>query len=361
MTSISATNASSSTYSSSTSTSESSDLLEMDSFLTMLVAQLENQDPLNPMEGTDFTSQLAQFSALEAQQNTNDKLDAIAELLTEGAESDYTDYIGKQIVGEVDTIDVIDGETTGGYFTLESEADVVVGIYDESGQLVRTLYPGSLSPGSYEVGWNGIGSDGETVEDGTYTYQVIAKDANGNYSLVDTTVIGTVDGLVNNNGTTYLSVNGALIDPDNVIEMSESAQNTTSPIDFLGETVEADTSVMAVSGGTVTCDGYYSLDGASDVAVVIYDAFGNAVKTIDCGNQESGSHSFEWNGTTDSGGTAPDGIYTYEVVAEDATATTTINGDVSGVVYHEGSAYLNIGDWLIDPSSVTKVGGSLDG
>jgi flagellar basal-body rod modification protein FlgD len=362
MSSVSSTTSSSllnSVASSQVETVSTSDEVGMDSFLTMLVAQLENQDPLNPMQGADFTSQLAQFSGLEAQYQSNDTLDAILESLNQGSESDASGYIGKEIVGQIDSMEVSNGEPTGGYFELTEPAEIVIAVYDETGQKVRTLYPGSLASGSYEVSWNGMDSSGEWVPDGTYTYEVIAKDDNGNYSLVDTTVSGTVNSVVYNNGTAYLEVNGALVHPDNVLQVLNAAQglNITNPVDLMGETIAADASVLAVVNGQAECQGSYELDGASDsVAAVIYDAYGNAIKTIDLEGQESGSYSFEWDGTNDAGETMQDGIYSYEIVADEAQANTSVNGEVTGVVYSNGTTYLNVGNVMVKVSSITSIG-----
>jgi flagellar basal-body rod modification protein FlgD len=363
MSSVSSTTNSSllnSVSSSQVQTESTSDELGMDSFLTMLVAQLENQDPLNPMEGADFTSQLAQFSGLEAQYQSNDTLDAILDSLDQGSESEASDYIGKDIVGQIDSMEVTNGEPTGGYFELTEPAEIVIAVYDETGQEVRTLYPGSLTSGSYEVSWNGMDSSGEIVPDGTYTYEVIAKDDDGNYSLVDTTVSGTVDSIVYSNDTAYLEVNGALVHPDNVLQVVNAAQglNITNPVDLMGETIAADAAVLAVQNGEVGCQGCYQLDGASDsVAAVIYDAYGNAVKTIDLEGQESGRYAFEWDGTNDAGEMVEDGIYSYEmVVTDEAAVDISVSGEVTGVVYSNGATCLNVGDVMVEVSSITGIG-----
>ena len=95
------------------------DPLGMDAFLTMLVAQLQNQDPLNPMEGTEFSTQLAQFSQLEQAMNTNDNLEKLIETMSEESETNLQDYLGKEVVAAVDSIEVDGGEPVGGYYTVE--------------------------------------------------------------------------------------------------------------------------------------------------------------------------------------------------------------------------------------------------
>lgn len=340
---------------------EEKDPLGRDAFLTMLVAQLQHQDPLNPMDGTAFTAQLAQFSSLEAQFNTNETLEAIQEAINSGSASDHTDYIGKEIVGSVESIEVSGGVPFGGYFTLENQAEVMIAIYDQNGQEVRSIYPGQTSAGTHAVEWDGKDSSGKMVLDGTYTYDVFAKDDSGRYSKVQTTVSGIVGGIVYNNGVGYLQVGGALIHPDNVLQVMHSAEGLRSanPVEYMGKTIEAASTVLELKGGELAGSGFYNLDSETDVRIIIYDLNGNPMKSLDYGKQGSGDHTVEWNGSTDMGTAAPDGMYRYEVMTRQGQADKTVSGEVSGVIYKNGAAYLNVGDRLVEPSSVMKVGSNV--
>ena len=100
------------------------DPMGRDAFMKMLVAQLKNQDPLNPMEGTEFSTQLAQFSQLEQAMNTNKNLEKLIESQSKGEETDLQNYIGKNVVAEVDSMEVDGGEAVGGYFTVEKPTDI---------------------------------------------------------------------------------------------------------------------------------------------------------------------------------------------------------------------------------------------
>jgi hypothetical protein len=80
---------------------ETAEDLGKEDFLTMLVAQLQNQDPLSPMEGTDFSAQLAQFSSLEQLMNLNDSMDSLASSFSNDSEGDMLGYMGKQVTGTV--------------------------------------------------------------------------------------------------------------------------------------------------------------------------------------------------------------------------------------------------------------------
>ena len=96
------------------------DALGRDQFLTLLVAQLQNQDPMNPAEGTEFTSQLAQYSQLEQLMNLNDTMGGMAETVEGDSEGDAVEYIGKTITGYIDSMDVSNGSVTSGFYNLSS-------------------------------------------------------------------------------------------------------------------------------------------------------------------------------------------------------------------------------------------------
>lgn len=211
-------------------TEKNEDPLGRDAFLTMLVAQLEHQDPLNPLEGTDFTAQLAQFSNLEQQFNINDNLEEIKEVLASQSEPDLLRYMGTEVSGRIDTMDVYDGIASGsGTFSLNESTGVVVAIYNEDNEEVRRMNMGLLEPGKHAVKWNGLDNDNRRVEDGSYTYEVIALDNSGGYSYqLPTTVSGEVDGVAYKEGVGYLMIGDTMIHPANVVEVSQAKSETTT-------------------------------------------------------------------------------------------------------------------------------------
>lgn len=209
-----------------TSEAVKEDTLGKDAFLTMMVAQLKNQDPLNPMEGTDFTSQLAQFSGLEQQITTNNNLAAILETLNASQENDNIfDFIGKDVLSDGNPVTVSNGKVvSGGQFALEDPATVRVVVYDQSGNAVRQLTSGNelIEEGVYNIEWDGRDDDGYTVLDGEYTYNVVAMSDKGNYVDVSTTSQGFVSGVTSYYGKSYLVVDGRRVDPASVETVSLS-------------------------------------------------------------------------------------------------------------------------------------------
>ncbi len=201
------------------------DPLGRQAFLTMLVAQLQHQDPLNPMEGTDFTTQLAQFSSLEQQFEMNDSLESIAAAMTTREDENLLDYIGKDIVGEAKNITVEDGVASMGYYNIEENAEVAVSIYDSIGRHVRTIYQGQQASGSYEFLWDGVDSSMNYALDGNYTFEVTAVNEYGGSVKTQTTVNGKVTGLTYEDGRPYLVVDGKLVDPSGVLTVNLAEEN----------------------------------------------------------------------------------------------------------------------------------------
>ncbi|GAB6095886.1 hypothetical protein JCM14469_21390 [Desulfatiferula olefinivorans] len=203
-----------------TKTDTKADSLGKDAFLTMMVAQLKNQDPLNPLEGTDFTAQLAQFSSLEQQLEMNSNLSSILSTLTASTEdSNIFDYIGKEIVSDGNPVTVESGEViAGGLFELEEPATIHVTVYNSDGTAVRQMHSGNelIEDGVYNIAWDGRDDNGYTVLDGEYTYKVTALNDRGEYGSVSTTTSGLVDGVTRYYGKNYLMVDGRRVDPSSV-------------------------------------------------------------------------------------------------------------------------------------------------
>lgn len=197
-------------------TEEEKDPLGREAFLTMLVAQLRHQDPLNPMEGTDFTSQLAQFSSLEQQFATNDALEAIRNALEAKDEESLIDYIGKNVEGSTNTLVLQNGSVSGGSYSIEGDAEVVVAIYDSDGIQVRNLYAGQKEPGTYPVNWDGKDNSGSDILNGTYLYEVIAVNEQGGVVSTTTSIEGLVSGVIAKDGKQYLQLDDLLLDPSTV-------------------------------------------------------------------------------------------------------------------------------------------------
>jgi flagellar basal-body rod modification protein FlgD len=211
-------------------TEEKDDVMGKDAFLTMMVAQLKHQDPLNPLDGTDFTAQLAQFSSLEQAITMNTTLEDIKNSLsTDKAEQSVFNYLGKEIVSDGNPVTLENGTSiAGGDYKIDEPAVLSIIIYNENGNTVRTIDSGStlIEAGSYNINWDGRDDNGYDLQDGEYTYDIIAKNSDNKYISVSTSVTGKVDGITTVNGSQYLLVNGNPIDPSSVETVKEPVTST---------------------------------------------------------------------------------------------------------------------------------------
>ena len=160
-----------------TQTTEASDQLGQDAFLTLLLTQLAHQDPLNPMDSLEFTSQLSQFSELEQMVGLNEKLDDL--LLYQSSLNSWqgVSMIDREVDAVGDWVTLDDG-TTGliGYQLDKGCSQVTVEIYDGSGRLVRTLDHGAREAGEHLIEWDGKDGFGRTMPDGRYLLTVTGQE-----------------------------------------------------------------------------------------------------------------------------------------------------------------------------------------
>ncbi len=341
---------------------ERADALGTDAFLTMLVAQLQNQDPLNPMDGTDFSSQLAQFSQLEQLMNLNTSMESLAKASSSDSEKDLMSYLGKQVSGNVDSMQVENGAVSGGFFNLSQNADVIINITDASGETIKTLYEGTKASGVQLVKWDGTDKEGKAVGDGTYKYQVLANAGSG-YEELPTNVTGTVDGIAYSNGNPYLVVQGVLIDPNSltsVANVDDNSQNPESILSYLGRTVSTDKPILSVEDGVLSGEAIgFMLQQPEAATIKIYDPWDQLVQTLtlDEAFSKAGENTVLWNATGEDGHAVADGLYYYTVQTESGTAKTPVSEEVSGIKYANGSQYLELKDTgrLVAISSITAV------
>lgn len=152
--------------------------VDFNTFLKLLVTQLKNQDPLNPMEGTDFTAQIATFSQLEQQIQTNSNLQKIVENNDFSGQALAVSYIGKDVMAPGNSLRLENGEATFAY-TLESAAvGATIEIRNAQGSIVKT-FEETGKAGSHTLTWDGKNDDGQLVEDGLYIMTMSASNRDG--------------------------------------------------------------------------------------------------------------------------------------------------------------------------------------
>lgn len=192
-----------------------------DMFLQLLVTQLQTQNPLDPMDSTEFTNQLATYSALEQQILTNEKLDDV--LGNMDSLSNGSGYLGRTVDADTDTLSVSDDGTVDAswVYTLGSDAsDVTLTVKDADGNTVWTG-TGETSSGSHTLAWDGTDTGGYPVAAGAdYTLEVTATDADGEEISSSISIRGTVTAVDSSSGSTVLEIGDTEVDIDDVTRLA---------------------------------------------------------------------------------------------------------------------------------------------
>ena len=200
-----------------------SSTLGKEDFLQLLVTQLQYQDPLNPMENTEFTSQLAQFSSLEEMYNMNENLQNLLLYQASINNSQAVNFIGKDVSAVGNEIAINSGVPEDIYYDLAEDAtEVNISIRDSNGELVRTITIQSQDSGEQVVEWDGEDNDGNELPDGTYSCTITALDEDGATISVSPYIKGTVTGVTFQDGIVYLMLGDRMLTLSEVIEIEQT-------------------------------------------------------------------------------------------------------------------------------------------
>jgi flagellar basal-body rod modification protein FlgD len=193
-----------------------------DDFLKLLVTQLQKQDPLSPMDSTAFTAQLAQFSSLEELQNINETLGGVGNSQQVLTNSQAVDFIGKKIQALGDKLELSqDGPIPVEFNLAQDAAGVYVKIYNNYGEFVQDIEAGPMGAGQQRLEWNGLDHLDQQAPAGTYRYEVLAVDAEGNTVSAKTFTTGAVSGVFYKQGLAYLLTADQEIPLGDVVQVYE--------------------------------------------------------------------------------------------------------------------------------------------
>jgi flagellar basal-body rod modification protein FlgD len=179
---------------SSTSGTSAADL--QNTFLQLLVAQLKNQDPTNPMDSSQMTSQLAQISTVQGISQLNTSLTSLSTQLAAGQQSQAALLIGSTVLAPGSSITVASGKaSTFGVTLAAATSDLKINVTNSAGTIVNTIDLGKQAAGTIPVSWTPTDSAGNTLADGTYT--ISASGTTGTTATTATTLVGaTVQSVV---------------------------------------------------------------------------------------------------------------------------------------------------------------------
>lgn len=201
--------------------SSASGELDKDAFLNLMVTELKYQDPMNPMDNTEYVAQLAQFSSLEQLYNVNENLSDNAFLTQSMHNSIVSSMIGKEVKATSNIVPYDGSSEAEINYTLADEADVTVSIYTADGDLVKTIDAGHVNSGEQSVAWDGTNFMGSDMPEGTYYVDVVATDADGNEVAAIPLFSGVITGLKYNDGNPVFLVGDAELDVSDILEIHE--------------------------------------------------------------------------------------------------------------------------------------------
>lgn len=358
--------------------SEAANNMGKDDFLMLLVTQLQYQDPLNPMENTEFISQLAQFSALE---NSNNVEKAIGELgesfKSTVAAQQYSaqsmnntaavSLIGKEVRLQQTTVDWYGktGTTIPINVHVANADSAVVEIIDGDDNVVKTLEAtGKDSQNSVTVSWDGSTDQGTMAPAGTYRVRIDGEEDHPEWYAFAQDV---VEGIRFSGEGALVKIGGQEISIANVLDVSigEGQSGNTagsiSPstaVSLLGKQVRTRQSTVHYNGmpsEKVTIS--IAAGSRNYVQMELVDTSGNVVFSGAAPVDENGRAKFDWNGQKSDGTMADQGAYRIRITGEanDPTLYAFSEGVVSGITNLNGGARLRVGNDTVQLSDIVDI------
>jgi flagellar basal-body rod modification protein FlgD len=177
------------------------------SFLQLLTTQLQNQNPLSPLDTNQFTQQLVEFAGVQQQINTNDSLATLVSLQQTAQSTQALGFVGKTAVVKGNTAPLTNSQAAW-QLDIPTASNVNISIANSSGQTVFSNTFAVSAGNNQTFGWNGLGNDGTQNPDGNYTLTATAKDSAGNTVAVTTQVEGVVNSVDLTQSPPLLSIGG---------------------------------------------------------------------------------------------------------------------------------------------------------
>ena len=203
------TSSASSTASSSSTGSSTTTAIDnaQNQFLKLLVTQMQNQDPMNPMDNAQVTSQMAQIATVTGVQQVNTTLGSLTSVLQAAQTTQATAMIGHTVLADGNNLALSSSGSDGAFNLASGASNVTIGIYDSTGKQVATQQLTNVAAGNNSFSWSGTETDGSSASAGNYTFKVTATNA-GTAVTATPLAYGQVTSVTLNNGTPTLQVSG---------------------------------------------------------------------------------------------------------------------------------------------------------
>lgn len=193
---------------------------DFDNFLILLTTQLQNQDPLEPLDSNEFTAQLVRFTNVEQAISQNKKLEKLVEIIQASEAAAAVGYLGKTIEAVGSDNQLVNGSAQWGYSLAEPSASTAILVKDSAGKVVFST-DDNTTAAKHSFTWDGKNTNGELQPDGVYEIQVTASDVAGSSVVTATAVKGVVTGVESSNGEHMLAIGGAKVSLGSVLAVTQ--------------------------------------------------------------------------------------------------------------------------------------------
>lgn len=209
-----------------TQTAKSSLASDFDAFLLLLTTQLQHQDPLSPVEPTEFTNQLVAFAGVEQQINTNENLEALVTLQNASVASSMVGFIGTEIEAATNLLPLQNGAAEFKYLLGDTAKATSIVITDSNGKVAYTEQ-GEKTAGEHIFEWDGTDQDGVQLLDDVYTVSVTALGFEDESITSSVVTKGRVTGVEMIDGLATLDMGGVYVGLDAVVSINEPDPDPT--------------------------------------------------------------------------------------------------------------------------------------
>lgn len=192
-----------------------------DTFLSLLTTQLKYQDPLDPMDSSEFVAQLVQFTNVEQAIATNSNLEKLLAMQSANQMVGALGYIGKQVEAKSSEIPLQNGQAAFTYTLNDTAASAAIIVTDKSGNTVYTA-PAETTAGKHSFTWQGVDSTGASVADGAYSIRIAARDNDNGVVGATTAMVGTVEGVETTEDGFVLSIGGVKVNLTDLVTVSNT-------------------------------------------------------------------------------------------------------------------------------------------
>jgi flagellar basal-body rod modification protein FlgD len=202
-----------------------------DTFLQLLTTQLQNQDPLSPMDSDTFTQELVSFASVEQQIDMNTNMQTLISMQQTTEATSALQLVGSSVTMQGSTATLSNATSTPATWSLTTSTPATANVTITSAA-GTTAYTGTvaLNAGTQTYTWNGVGNNGQTWPDGNYTIAINATGASGQAVTVSTQTQGTVSGVNLSSNPPTLTVNGQTVQISQVTSITNSGLGSLSSL-----------------------------------------------------------------------------------------------------------------------------------